>query len=159
MLTDFETGYIEQTEWAAMWGSCLDVPYKPVVDIRTLKASKKGKGKEIAEIAKYCIKPSSVLPDMKETRIYNADIQAEVKAYCDAISDSTILVLDKVLHGRRLTGYGGIFKAMHKELNLSGDDNLIHTHAGGGESAGDGSYEIEYYRWHGRSRNYLRLAN
>jgi len=156
----FENVYIEQSEWASMWQSCLQVAYKPVVDIRLLKASKKGKGKEVAEIAKYCVKPSSVLPDMRETRIYNEDIQAEVKAYCDAISDNTILVLDRVLRNRRLTGYGGIFKQKHKELNLSGDDNLIHTHAGGDrESVGIGSYEIEYYRWHCKARNYMRLAN
>jgi len=156
----FKDGYIEQSEWASMWQSCLRVDYKPIVDIRLLKASKKGKGKEVAEIAKYCVKPTSVMADMRETRIYNKEIQAEVKAYCDAISDSTILTLEGALHGRRLVGYGGMFKELHRKLNFSGDDELIHVTAdGNGESSMLGDYEIEYYRWHCKARNYMRLAN
>jgi len=143
-----------------MWGSCLQVDYKPVVDIRLLRASKKGKGKEIAEIAKYCVKPTSVMADMRETKIYSEDVQKEAKAFCDAISDSTILTLDRVLRSRRLTGYGGIFKELHKKLNLSGDDELIHSHVGGDrESSVSSDYELEYYRWHCKARNYMRLAN
>ena len=50
--------YISQAAWTDLWYSCLDVDYKPIVDIRRLKNIK---GKSIAEVAKYSVKSNDYI--------------------------------------------------------------------------------------------------
>jgi len=151
------SSYIEQKEWALLWQSCLETDYLPIVDIRVLRESEKGKGKEVAEIVKYCVKPTSVMADLRETVAYSEEIQTEVRRYTDVITDSTVYTLDTALANRRLIGFGGIFKTIHKDLNLSSDDDLIHATNGDDEPEKNKSYDIERYRWHRGYKNYLRL--
>jgi len=151
--------YITQEEFCLMWQDCLNVDYKPIVDIRTFTESEKGKGKEVAEVAKYTIKASNIMANLQGISQYSQDIQTEVKRITDRITDEIVFILDSALANRRLIGYGGIFKQKHKELNLDDeiDGDLIHTKD---DSIQSGlNYQIERYRWHIGYRNYVRLED
>lgn len=99
----FDDKYIKQSEWIELWQNSLNVDYKPIVDVRTVKV-KKGKTFEnvVAETAKYSVKPDDYL----------------IKGNNNA-TDQAVKTLDYALKGRRLLGIGGLFRKLHKELNLA----------------------------------------
>lgn len=147
--------YICQDDWCLMWQSCLTVDYKPIVDVRVFTESEKGKGKEVAEVAKYTIKSSNIMANLKEINIYSKNIQDEVRSLTDSLTDEIVLTLDSALANRRLMGYGGVFKQKHKELNLKDiDDDLVHTEVDSKQNILN--YEIECYRWDIKLKNYVR---
>lgn len=152
--------YITQDEFCVMWQSCLDVDYKPIVHVKKFTESEKGKGKEVAEVAKYTIKASNVMANLQPVSTYSQDIQAEVKRVTDKITDEIVFVLDAALRNRRLMGYGGIFKTVRQKLKLDDDidSDLIRTADKGGDMATvDLPFEIERYRWNIGLRNYARI--
>ena len=152
--------YIQQDDFCLMWQSCLDVDYKPIVDIRTFTESEKGKGKEVAEVAKYTIKTSNIMANLQDIKTFSQDIQDEAKKITDRITDEIVFTLDAALRNRRLIGYGGIFKEKHKELNLDSDidSDLIHT-TDDKNAQDDLKFTIERYRWDIELRNYIKIED
>lgn len=150
--------YITQDDFCFMWQSCLNVEYDVVTDIRTFKDSERGKGKEVAEVAKYTIKTSNIMANLQGTTAFNQDIQDAARKLTDKITDEIVFTLDAALKSRRLIGYGGIFKQKHKELNLDEDldGDLIRTTDEVNEHEGL-MYEIERYRWDIGLRNYIKI--
>jgi plasmid rolling circle replication initiator protein Rep len=136
----------------------MNVDYKPIVDVRTFTESEKGAGKEVAEVAKYTIKSSNIMANLHDISEYSQVIQDEVKRITDKITDEIVSTLDCALSGRRLLGFGGIFKKKHKELNLDNDDyksDLVHT--GIDKNSNIMNYETECYRWDIGHRNYIKI--
>jgi plasmid rolling circle replication initiator protein Rep len=148
--------YISQDDFCKLWQSCLNVVYKPIVDIRVFNESEKGKGKEVAEVAKYTIKSSNIMANLQNISEYSQEIQDEIKNFTDKITDDIVLTLDAALENRKLIGFGGIFKQKHKELNLT-DDDLIHTQISGEQSSLE--YQIECYRWDISHRDYVKIKS
>jgi len=150
--------YIQQDDFCLMWQSCLGVDYKPIVDIRTFTESEKGKGKEVAEVAKYTIKTSNIMANLQGIKPFSQEIQDAAKKMTDRLTDEIVFTLDAALRNRRLIGYGGIFKQKHKELNLDEDldSDLIRTTDDVNEQDGL-AFVIECYRWHIGLRNYVRI--
>jgi plasmid rolling circle replication initiator protein Rep len=154
--------YITQDEFCMLWQCCLKVGYKPVTDIRIFKDSEKGKGKEVAEVAKYTVKSSHIMANLSGIADYRQDIQEEIKLRTNKITDEIVSVLDSVLKNRRLIEYGGVIKDKHKELNLTDDVNddnadLIHTETDSIKNNSD--YKVERYRWHIGLKNYVRIED
>ena len=151
--------YITQDDFCLMWQSCLNVDYKPICDIRTFTESEKGKGKEVAEVAKYCVKVNSIMANLSGIASYSQELQDEARRATDGITDEIVFTLDAVLRNRRLIGYGGIFKKKHKELNLDSDidGDLIRTT--GNTTQEDLPFEIERYRWHIGLKNYIKIED
>ena len=152
--------YIEQNDWCLMWQSCLNVDYKPIVYIQSFTESEKGKGKEIAEVAKYTIKSSNIMANLRDIKPYSQDIQDEVKRLTNEITDDIVMTLDASLNRRRLIEFGGIIKKIHKELNLDDvsdaeSDDLVHTENERGK--GGLAYEVERYRWDIGLKNYVMI--
>lgn len=104
--------YLKHDDWVDMWKSCLGVEYRPVVDIRKFRASnEKAIKKSVAEVAKYTVKPGDyIFKDLN-------------------VMDETVRILDIALFRKRLTAFGGIFKEIHRRLNLDDeqDGDLINT--------------------------------
>ena len=106
--------FIDNFKLSEMWQECLKVDYMPITDIRPFKAKHATTaGKELAEIAKYTVKPSEYL---------TGDIE----------EDSVVIgYLDTALYNRRLVAYTGIFKEIYKELKLNDkidkEDNNLDT--------------------------------
>jgi len=150
--------YINQNDWCELWRSCLGVDYKPIVDVRAFTESEKGKGKEVAEVAKYTIKSSNIMANLTGISSYGEDVYKKAKEYTNSITDEIIITLDKALANRRLIGYGGVFKEKHKELDLSDvDDDLIHTEVDSVDSGLD--FNIERYHWNIKRKVYVQYES
>ncbi|GEB93769.1 protein rep [Streptococcus thermophilus] len=99
--------YITQKEWSDMWSNSLKVDYTPMIDIRTVKETGKGLRGAVLETAKYPTKPIK--------------LDVENKQVVDDLYNG--------LYRKRQLGYGGLFKAIKKQLALDDAENgdLVHT--------------------------------
>lgn len=123
--------YISQKKWSELWQKALKVDYVPVVDVRKCY----GDYKSISEACKYAVKPGDIInPDDWEMTV------------------DTLRILDSALDRRRFIGLGGIFKEIHKQLNLDDPENgdLIHTDE---DSSGEAPEDaVLYFFWDGYSQ-------
>jgi plasmid rolling circle replication initiator protein Rep len=115
--------YIQQSEWLQLWRDAYGDQSITQVDVRKAKPKKStfdelgnlvsnDLGSVVAEVAKYTVKSSDyIFPNDPEK------------------TDRVINILAGALKSRRLVQYGGIFKKLHKELNLSDpeDGDLINV--------------------------------
>ena len=92
------TLYLEQKDYETIWRTCVRADYITQVDVRAIKDDVAG---ALAEVAKYAVKPSSVLTS-----------HAEVE---------TIRELVAATYHRRLRSFGGSFKRAAKALNIQAD--------------------------------------
>lgn len=86
--------YISQAEFADRWRSAVQIDYQPVIDIRKVKHNR---GREIAEIAKYSVKPLE----------------------WDKCNESVIITLDEVLHKRHLLSLSGTMREAKRALKIA----------------------------------------
>lgn len=86
--------YISQAEFADRWQSAVGIDYQPVIDVRRLRHNN---GREVAEIAKYSVKPLE----------------------WDKCSESVIITLDEVLHKRHLLSLSGTMREAKRELKIA----------------------------------------
>jgi plasmid rolling circle replication initiator protein Rep len=131
--------YLKTADWVQLWRKSAKLDYDPICDVR--KADKRGKRKEVAEVAKYTFKDVDIL---KET-------------LSDKTKADVIESLSGALHQRRLYAYGGLMKSIAAELKIKDADksNLVTV---------DGSKinpmivkEILSYRWNMGLRNYVLM--
>lgn len=141
--------YITTEEWANIWQYYLKVDYKPIVDVRKVK-SKNYKYSGVSEISKYTVKSKDIILKDKDGQV---DIE---------LTDNNVYTLHFALYGKRLIGMGGLFKELHKKLNLedmnSDNVNLINT-----EITNDDSDLLNYiilkYQWNVGLSNYKLVKN
>ena len=95
-------GYIKKSEWQYIWGECCKTEYEPIVKVQTIKNST---AKAVAEVAKYPVKMDEL-----------ANYQDENKAI------KALIVFTKILKGRRLITFGGVFADIKKQLKLDDID-------------------------------------
>jgi plasmid rolling circle replication initiator protein Rep len=91
-------GYIKKSDWQYIWGECCKTEYEPIVHVQTIKNST---SKAVAEVAKYPVKMDEL-----------ANYQNENKAI------KALIVFTKILKGRRLITFGGVFADIKKQLKL-----------------------------------------
>lgn len=135
--------YVKHSRWVDLWQDCLRVPYRPNVDVRTVKP-KAPKGEQspgidgtidalqgaVAETLKYSTKPS----DMTDQEG----------------SDGWFLELTRQTHKRRFIATGGALKDVLK-LDDETDDDLALSE---GEGSDDGSRLA--FDWKTGKRRYMR---
>ena len=102
--------YLSQPEWVQLWRKAMKLNYDPSVDVRSVKgADADERFKAVLEVAKYPVKSMDYLSgDDKES------LDANLKAVDD---------LEKALHRKRLTAFGGLLKVIQKELNIEDIDS------------------------------------
>jgi plasmid rolling circle replication initiator protein Rep len=112
----FENNYISQSKWTDLWASCMNINYKPMVHIETVKESEQAQA--IAELSKYPIKIDSLLG------LANLNID-----YCTELFDNAIETLGIALSNFRLVEYYGLMREYRKKLQLEDVENgdLIST--------------------------------
>lgn len=128
------TTYLSQASWSELWRKALQVDYTPIVHIKKCY----GGGKSVAEACKYCVKPSEILqPD-------DWDMTVDV-----------VQTLDAAVANRRFIGLGGIFKDIHKQLQLDDmeDGDLVHMDE---KEAEERTPEEIFFFWNGVRKNYYR---
>ena len=91
-------GYIKKSDWQYIWGECWNTEYEPIVNVKTIKNST---SKAVAEVAKYPVKMDEI-----------ANYQDKKKAI------KALIVFTKILKGRRLITFGGVFAEARKQLKL-----------------------------------------
>ena len=139
--------YIAQKDLAQDWREvCKITDYTPIVDIRKVKRWSGGQVrtrtdiiKAVNEVAKYTTKSSDII------------------CFDDwDFTVNTVRVLDSAFDKRRFIAYGGLFKELHKQLNLDDteDGDLVHVD----ESSEDGcaSDDELLFWWHTGYCRYVR---
>jgi len=125
----FGKGYVTQPRWAELWQECTRVNYRPIVDIRAVKARRGAPGEKplrraLAETLKYAVKPS--------------DMHGE-----------WLLELTRQVHKLRFLASGGVLRNMLREFEESEQDLLLT-----GED-GDGGDPVLIFSWRREIRRYV----
>ena len=152
--------FIHHTDWKKLWQKAMDIDYDPFVHVRVVRPNwlKKVKDKEsirqssaVAEVSKYSVKDDDFLSiwkidENKRKKYLKPKNEAEKEAFTQRLM-SAVSVLDSALHKRRLAAFGGIFKKIHKALDLGDpvDGDLLNTDAE--EVREDLEAIMRYYRW------------
>lgn len=128
--------YISQAEWRRLWQLHCKLPYEPSVDIRALPevgGDERNRQKGIAEATKYVCKSDwYTLSDG------------------DAVRDITTLMSS--LRGRKLVGWYGNLRQMHRQLHLDDEDgNLVDI----APIRADVAYTLAHYIW--RNGSYIQI--
>ena len=114
----FANHYISHARWVEMWNHLLKLDYEPQVHV---KAVRKRNDEQVPagmamEIGKYIAKAEEYLHEGNEE-----------------LTDRIIGTLAAALKGRRLIGFGKLFRKLHKELNLSDIEDKETDLVGGDE--------------------------
>ena len=148
--------YIKHEKWVNLWSECMRLDYVPWVNILAVKPRLddtdvvEGEikyGKVIAEITKYTAKSNDYIMPEK----YGYSEKTRYKR-----TDEAVFYFDKGLAHRRLVAYGGMFKDIHKQLNLDDpiDGNLQDIN-GDEKMREDIAWVIKKYKWHYGLNNYF----
>lgn len=138
--------YLKKDDFIKLWREAMRLDYDPSVDVRKFKAATDAQLKKaVAEAAKYTVKDSDYLVKHKNGKL-NLDK-----------TDEVVKTLSQALAYKRLLGWGGILKEIHKMLDLDDAENgdLVYT---GDEDIEGGLYIIEKYNWHVGFKNYVLVA-
>ncbi|KZM56330.1 hypothetical protein A3Q35_08595 [Aeribacillus pallidus] len=90
------------------------------------------------EVSKYPVKDTDVIKGNKVT-----DENVE-----------TVLVLDNALAYKRLIGYGGLLKQIHKELNLGDAEDGDLVYISENDEVANGAFDV-IGKWHIGLKNYV----
>lgn len=128
--------YLSQAKWTEIWQKSMRLNYTPICDVRKIKGDT---AKAVAETAKYTVKESDYLLEDKDMTV------------------DVVRTLDEALDSKRLVAYGGIFKELHKKLNLDDavDGDLVRV---GDEEklSEDEKHEIAF-AWSAGLKNYYKI--
>jgi len=121
--------YVTQSRWAELWQECMRVNYRPIVDIRTVKARRGAPGEKplrraLAETLKYAVKPS--------------DMHGE-----------WLIELTRQVHKLRFLASGGALKNVLRESEESEQDLLV------ADGDGEGGDPALFFNWRREIRRYV----
>jgi plasmid rolling circle replication initiator protein Rep len=142
--------YIPQKEWKAMWERAAGLSYDAQVNVKAVKdlendptkESKTSLGGALAEVTKYVCKPQGVVtwenPEM---------------------AVRTVLVLDRMLDGRRLTSWGGVLKEAAAKLKLDSIENgdLVHVESESEDKDANAIADYVAFNWSVGVSDYLKF--
>lgn len=142
--------YIPQKEWKAMWERAAGLDYDSQVNVKAVKdlendptkESKTSLGGALAEVTKYVCKPQGVVtwenPEM---------------------AVRTVLVLDRMLDGRRLTSWGGVLKEAAAKLKLDSIEtgDLVHVESESEDKDANAIAEYVAFNWSVGVSDYLKF--
>lgn len=118
--------YLSHKRWTAMWQKALKVDYVPIVNVKRCHGNT---ASAIAEVAKYPLKDGDYLvPDDWDLTL------------------DTVQLLDKALANRRFIAFGGLFKVLHKQLNLDDAEDGDMVHVESDDTVSDDGY-VSTYMW------------
>jgi len=184
---DKQSGYMNHDEWMNLWRRCANLDYDPWVDIRKVKEkvqkikNKNGEVEKIksikgavAEVSKYCTKSTDIIIDVDEVYFYGTkesdkgkyhktkrgkpnELYEHFKKEFEDYADEILPIMDKALKGRRLLSFGGIFKEIHKLLNLDNPEDGDLIHENDDIPREDLAYIVETYVWAQGYQNFIQI--
>ncbi|CAI6332344.1 Replication protein, partial (plasmid) [Bacillus subtilis] len=145
--------YIKQADWTSLWKKAMKLDYTPIVDIRRVKGKAKIDAEQIENDVREAMMEQKAVLEISKYPVKDTDVVRGNKVTEDNLN--TVFYLDDALAARRLIGYGGILKEIHKELNLGDaeDGDLVKIEEEDDEVA-NGAFEVMAY-WHPGIKNYI----
>ncbi len=145
--------YIKQADWTSFWKKAMKLDYTPIVDIRRVKGKAKVDAEQIESDVREAMMEQKAVLEISKYPVKDTDVVRGGKVTEDNLN--TVFYLDDALSARRLIGYGGILKEIHKELNLGDaeDGDLVKIEEEDDEVANE-AFEVMAY-WHPGIKNYI----
>jgi plasmid rolling circle replication initiator protein Rep len=149
----FGKNYISQKEWTSLWKKAMKLDYTPIVHIQRVKGKAKIDAEQIESEVREAMEEQKAVLEISKYPVKDSDILRGNKVTEDNLD--TVYYLDDALSARRLIGYGGILKEIHKELNLGDaeDGDLVKIEEEDDEVA-NAAFEVMAY-WHPGIKNYI----
>lgn len=133
--------YISTRKMVALWKSCMDLSYDPIIDVRKVDDENCNLAHAVAEVAKYSVKTSDY------TIPYDLDVQ-----------DYVVGLLSETLCGRRLSSVRGVFRDAQRALKIDLEDqDLVKTDLET-EMNPQLEYMIEHYKWDFDTSRYMHYV-
>jgi plasmid rolling circle replication initiator protein Rep len=131
--------YLYTSDFVRLWRLSCRLDYDPTCWIRKVKKNR-GKRKQIAEVAKYTTKDSSILTKNKKE------------------TDWLVELFDNVLRRRRLIAFGGILHKIARELKMDkpGEGDLINIDEDKDTIREDIATLILTYDWNYKLSHYVK---
>ncbi|MFG5208185.1 protein rep [Bacillus licheniformis] len=149
----FGKSYISQKEWTSLWKKAMKLDYMPIVHIQRVKGKAKIDAEQIESEVREAMEEQKAVLEISKYPVKDTDILRGNQVTEDNLD--TVYYLDDALSSRRLIGYGGILKDIHKELNLGDaeEGDLVKIDEENDEVANE-VFEVMAY-WHPGIKNYI----
>lgn len=147
--------YIKQDRWSELWQKALKSDYKPIVDVRRVKAKKEIDREGLEDFEKELkksIREQNAIFEVSKYPVKDTDVIKGDKVTDENIE--TVVDLDKALSFKRLIGYGGLLKEVHKELNLDDAESGDLIQVAESDEVANGIFEVTAY-WQVGLKKYL----
>lgn len=145
--------YIKQSDWTALWQRAMKLDYKPIVNIKRVKPKENlNDWKEELKADEKAIKEQNAILEVSKYPVKDSDIIQGKKVTEENLE--TVETFDSVLADKRLIGYGGLLKEIHKELNLGDaeDGDLINISED--DDISNGAFEV-MAKWNMQVNDYV----
>ncbi|MEC1184477.1 protein rep [Bacillus altitudinis] len=149
----FGKSYIKQTEWTSFWKKAMKLDYTPIVHVQRVKGKKGIDAEAIEKEVREAIEEQKAILEISKYPVKDTDVIRGNEVTEENLD--TVYYLDDALSARRLIGYGGILKEIHKELNLTDaeDGDLVRIEEDDDEVANE-TFEVMAH-WHVGIKNYI----
>ncbi|MCY9674424.1 protein rep [Bacillus pumilus] len=149
----FSHNYIKQSEWTSLWKRAMKLDYTPIVHVQRVKGKKGIDAEAIEQEVRKEMEEQKAILEISKYPVKDADVICGNEVTEENLD--TVYYLDDALNARRLIGYGGILKEIHKELNLTDaeDGDLVRIEEDDDEVANE-TFEV-MARWHVGIKNYI----
>ncbi|PAC80223.1 protein rep [Bacillus sp. 7788] len=149
----FTHNYIKQSEWTSLWKRAMKMDYTPIVHVQRVKGKKGIDAEAIEKEVREAMEEQKAILEISKYPVKDTDIIRGNEVTEENLD--TVYYLDGALSARRLIGYGGILKDIHKELNLTDaeDGDLVRIEEDDDEVANE-TFEV-MARWHVGIKNYI----
>jgi len=149
----FGKSYIKQAEWTSFWKKAMKLDYTPIVHVQRVKGKKGIDAEAIEKEVREAIEEQKAILEISKYPVKDTDVIRGNEVTEENLD--TVYYLDDALSARRLIGYGGILKEIHKELNLTDaeDGDLVRIEEDDDEVANE-TFEVMAH-WHVGIKNYI----
>lgn len=151
----FGKSYIKQAEWTSFWKKAMKLDYTPIVHVQRVKGKKGIDAEAIEKEVREAIEEQKAILEISKYPVKDTDVIRGNEVTEENLD--TVYYLDDALSARRLIGYGGILKEIHRELNLTDaeDGDLVKIEEDDDEVANE-TFEVMAH-WHIGINNYIIL--
>lgn len=117
--------YLSHNEIAEHWRTAIDINYKPIIDVRAITPSgQRVLIDETAELTDDIIIQKLTKRELEYNHAISEVCKYAVKFNYDAAPGVALKTLYESLYGRRLIGYGGIFRSAKRELLIPNEEEV-----------------------------------
>ncbi|WP_110114966.1 protein rep [Bacillus sp. CGMCC 1.16541] len=149
----FGKNYIKQLEWTSLWQKAMKLDYKPIVHIQKVKPKENLNELETYEKKfKKAMKEQNAILEVSKYPVKDTDVIKGNKVTDENVE--TVLALDNALSYKRLIGYGGLLKEIHKELNLGDAEDGDLVNISQDDEIANGTFDV-IAKWHIGLKNYV----